>query len=231
VDNRLDAGVCKTVRPRVRIRATARGKKRRSRASRLPVVRWHDGRPVEAIPTTARILMVGFLALHGRGSHEEPPVTRPAGADSHAAAIVEPSAAADSGPGELIAFYSLGRALRSALAVPIANSERLSGVLTFCSVRQAAFTPTHQRMAEAAPLMAAGARRAWSAGPLTAAGVLAVAAQLDDVAGFLAVLAAVLSERPVFGNGAVTRRMRALVRIHDPSSQAHLRGWQRARGN
>jgi GAF domain-containing protein len=39
--------------------------------------------------------------------------------------------------------------LQSALAVPIADGDRLGGVLAFYSDRQAAFTPAHQRMAEA----------------------------------------------------------------------------------
>ena len=46
-------------------------------------------------------------------------------------------------------------ALQSALAVPIANGERLGGVLAFYSDRQAAFTPAHQRMAEAVALLVA----------------------------------------------------------------------------
>jgi putative nucleotidyltransferase with HDIG domain len=46
-------------------------------------------------------------------------------------------------------------ALQSALAVPIANGERLGGVLAFYSDRQAAFTPAHQRMAEAVAALVA----------------------------------------------------------------------------
>ena len=45
--------------------------------------------------------------------------------------------------------------LQSALAVPIADGERLGGVLAFYSDRQAAFTPAHQRMAEAAAALVA----------------------------------------------------------------------------
>jgi GAF domain-containing protein len=33
--------------------------------------------------------------------------------------------------------------------VPVGNGERIGGVLAFYSDRQAAFTPAHQRMAEA----------------------------------------------------------------------------------
>ena len=40
--------------------------------------------------------------------------------------------------------------LQSALAVPISDGEHFGGVLAFYSDRQAAFTPMHQRMAEAA---------------------------------------------------------------------------------
>ncbi len=46
-------------------------------------------------------------------------------------------------------------ALQSALAVPIADGERLGGVLAFYSDRQAAFTPVHQRMAEAVAALVA----------------------------------------------------------------------------
>ena len=46
-------------------------------------------------------------------------------------------------------------ALQSALAVPIANGEHFGGVLAFYSDRQAAFTPTHQRLAEAVALLVA----------------------------------------------------------------------------
>jgi len=46
-------------------------------------------------------------------------------------------------------------ALQSALAVPIAHGEHLGGVLAFYSDRQAAFTSTHQRMAEAVALLVA----------------------------------------------------------------------------
>ena len=46
-------------------------------------------------------------------------------------------------------------ALQSALAVPIANGDHFGGVLAFYSDRQAAFTPTHQRMAEAVALLVA----------------------------------------------------------------------------
>ena len=45
--------------------------------------------------------------------------------------------------------------LQSALAVPIGNGEQLGGVLAFYSARQAAFTPVHQRMAEAAAALVA----------------------------------------------------------------------------
>jgi GAF domain-containing protein len=46
--------------------------------------------------------------------------------------------------------------LQSALAVPISDGERTGGVLTFYADRAAAFTPTHQRTAEAvAALIAA----------------------------------------------------------------------------
>jgi putative nucleotidyltransferase with HDIG domain len=46
-------------------------------------------------------------------------------------------------------------ALQSALAVPIGTGEHVGGVLTFYSDRQAAFTPAHQRMAEAAAALVA----------------------------------------------------------------------------
>jgi len=45
--------------------------------------------------------------------------------------------------------------LQSALAVPIADGERLGGVLAFYSERQGAFTPAHQRMAEAVAALVA----------------------------------------------------------------------------
>ena len=45
--------------------------------------------------------------------------------------------------------------LQSALAVPIGDGEQLGGVLAFYSDRQAAFTPAHQRMAEAAAALVA----------------------------------------------------------------------------
>jgi putative methionine-R-sulfoxide reductase with GAF domain len=45
--------------------------------------------------------------------------------------------------------------LQSALAVPIGNGEQLGGVLAFYSERQAAFTPVHQRMAEAVAALVA----------------------------------------------------------------------------
>jgi putative nucleotidyltransferase with HDIG domain len=45
--------------------------------------------------------------------------------------------------------------LLSALAVPIADGERLGGVLAFYSDRQGAFTPAHQRMAEAVAALVA----------------------------------------------------------------------------
>ncbi len=141
-------------------------------------------------------------------------------------------------------------ALQSALAVPIANGEQLrrrARLLLRSSGGVHADAPAHggSRRTAGRRTGLCGARRAGARaihpplkqhgsvhGSLTAAGVLAVAAQLDDVAGFLAVLAAVLPERPVLGNGAVTRRMRALVRIHDPSSQAHRsRVASRQRGN
>jgi len=46
--------------------------------------------------------------------------------------------------------------LQSALAVPVADGERLAGVLTFYAERPAAFTPAHQRMAEAVAAFVAG---------------------------------------------------------------------------
>jgi putative nucleotidyltransferase with HDIG domain len=45
--------------------------------------------------------------------------------------------------------------LQSALAVPVAAGARLGGVLAFYSDRQAAFTPMHQRMAEAVAALVA----------------------------------------------------------------------------
>jgi GAF domain-containing protein len=45
--------------------------------------------------------------------------------------------------------------LQSALAVPIGDGEQLGGVLAFYSDRQGAFTPVHQRMAEAAAALVA----------------------------------------------------------------------------
>jgi putative nucleotidyltransferase with HDIG domain len=45
--------------------------------------------------------------------------------------------------------------LQSALAVPIGDGEQLGGVLAFYSDRQAAFTPVHQRMAEAVAALVA----------------------------------------------------------------------------
>jgi hypothetical protein len=45
--------------------------------------------------------------------------------------------------------------LQSALAVPIGTGEQLGGVLAFYSDRQAAFTPVHQRMAEAVAALVA----------------------------------------------------------------------------
>ncbi len=45
--------------------------------------------------------------------------------------------------------------LQSALAVPIADGERLGGVLSFYAARPAAFTPAHQRMAEAVAALVA----------------------------------------------------------------------------
>jgi putative nucleotidyltransferase with HDIG domain len=46
-------------------------------------------------------------------------------------------------------------ALQSALAVPIGTGEHVAGVLAFYSDRQSAFTPAHQRMAEAAAALVA----------------------------------------------------------------------------
>jgi len=46
-------------------------------------------------------------------------------------------------------------ALQSALAVPIGNGDQCGGVLAFYSDRPAAFTPSHQRMAEAAAALVA----------------------------------------------------------------------------
>jgi hypothetical protein len=48
--------------------------------------------------------------------------------------------------------------------------------------------------------------------------MLAVAVELDDVAGLLAMLAAVLTEGAALLNGAVARGVRTLVGIHDRSS-------------
>lgn len=45
--------------------------------------------------------------------------------------------------------------LQSALAVPISDGGQLGGVLAFYSDRQGAFTPVHQRMAEAAAALVA----------------------------------------------------------------------------
>jgi GAF domain-containing protein len=45
--------------------------------------------------------------------------------------------------------------LQSALAVPIGDGEQIGGVLAFYSDRQAAFTPVHQRMAEAVAALVA----------------------------------------------------------------------------
>jgi GAF domain-containing protein len=45
--------------------------------------------------------------------------------------------------------------LQSALAVPIGDGEQIGGVLAFYSDRQQAFTPVHQRMAEAAAALVA----------------------------------------------------------------------------
>jgi putative nucleotidyltransferase with HDIG domain len=45
--------------------------------------------------------------------------------------------------------------LQSALAVPICDGEQIGGVLAFYSDRQAAFTPVHQRMAEAVAALVA----------------------------------------------------------------------------
>jgi putative nucleotidyltransferase with HDIG domain len=45
--------------------------------------------------------------------------------------------------------------LQSALAVPICDGEQIGGVLAFYSDRQAAFTPAHQRMAEAVAALVA----------------------------------------------------------------------------
>ena len=46
-------------------------------------------------------------------------------------------------------------ALQSALAVPIGNGEQIGGVLAFYSEHQAAFSPAHQRMAEATAALVA----------------------------------------------------------------------------
>jgi putative nucleotidyltransferase with HDIG domain len=62
-------------------------------------------------------------------------------------------------------------ALQSALAVPICTGTRLDGVLAFYSDRAAAFSPSHQRMAEGAAFLAARC----AIGPERGAGIAAMA--------------------------------------------------------